>query len=227
MKKLKTYLRYFFFLGFNWNFRIAVHIIKKEIKGEKKYGITTTGSDNLNTLEAKDIDIDHATIYMPVSYDILEEIFRFLKTLQPLPQKHFIDIGCGMGRALCVAAHHGFLKVTGVDFSKDFCLTAEKNLSSTASVIKDFSYHVYNNDAFYFPIPSDADCIFLFNPFDDVIMQGVAENIQESFEEHPRPIRLIYVNPQFKDIFTGYGFKEIFHFQKLKYLEAVVLELTP
>ena len=220
--KFLNYLKYFFYLAFNWNFKIAVHIILQEIKGEKKYGINTTGADELKLLEKKGIDIDHATIYMPVSYDLLEELCPHLLKGS---NSHFLDIGCGKGRALCVAAHHGFSKVTGIDFSKELCAVAEKNIAVTKNKLTNVEYKVINNDAFYFEIPEDVNCIFMFNPFDDVIMSGVAENILESFEKTPRTITLIYVNPLYKDELLQVGFKQIYHTQKLKYLEAVILEM--
>ncbi len=217
-----AYLKYFFYLAYNWNIKIAAYILSGEIKGEKKYGIITTGADELKGLEKKGIDIDHSTIYMPVSYDLLEELCNHaLKG----GNNHFLDIGCGKGRALCVAAHYGFKKVTGVDFSKDLCSIAEQNLTITKNKFAALAYKVFNNDAFYFEIPTDADCIFLFNPFDDVIMSGVAENILESFEQYPRTITLIYVNPMHKEILTAIGFKEIYYTKKMKYLEAVILEM--
>lgn len=220
--KFLNYIKYFFYLAFNWNFKIAVHIILQEIKGEKKYGINTTGADELKLLEKKGIDIDHATIYMPVSYDLLEELCPHLLKGS---NSHFLDIGCGKGRALCVAAHHGFSKVTGIDFSKELCAVAEKNIAVTKNKLTNVEYKVINNDAFYFEIPEDVNCIFMFNPFDDVIMSGVAENILESFEKTPRTITLIYVNPLYKDELLQVGFKQIYHTQKLKYLEAVILEM--
>jgi SAM-dependent methyltransferase len=222
MIKFFSYIKYFFYLTFKWDIKIAMHLLKHEVKGEKKYGINTTGTDDLKLLEEKGIDIDHSTIYMPVSYDLLEEIC-------PHPLKggknHFLDIGCGKGRALCVAAHYGFKKVTGLDFSKDLCIAAEENLAITQQKFTDLQYKVIDNDAFYFGIPEDVDCIFMFNPFDDVIMSGVAENILESFEANPRTITLIYANPLYKQELLDVGFKQIYHTQKMIYLEAVILEL--
>jgi len=176
---LLHYLKYFTFLAYNWNPRIAWTIIRAEIAGEKKYGICTTGADALKKLEKKGVDISHATIYMPVHYPLLEELLQQVTISQ---RKHFIDIGCGRGRALCVAAHHGFTEVTGIDFSKALCMDAGKNLELTKEKIPALSGEVINNDAFYFEIPDDADCIFLFNPFDEVIMSGVAANAARSEE---------------------------------------------
>ena len=219
--KFFSYIKYFFYLAINWNVKIAWHIIRREIKGEKKYGIATTGADELKSLKKKGVEIEHATIYMPVSYDLLEEIF---KQINSSSYKHFLDIGCGKGRALCMAAHKGFNKVTGIDFSNVLCTAATENLLLTKQKFPSLSYAVINNDAFYFEIPLDVDCIFLFNPFDDTIMSGVVENIRLSIEEYPRKMTILYANPIHKELFIDEDFKEVFATQKMNYLEAVILQ---
>ena len=223
MQSLK-YFKYFFYLAFNWNFRIALHIIKNEIKGEKKYGINTTGADELKALSKKGIDISHATVYMPASYDLLEEIFRQadIKSF-----KHFVDIGCGKGRAMCVAATKGISKLTGIDFSKELCAAATINLAQTKQHFPELQYKIINNDAFYFDIPDDADCIFMFNPFDEIIMSGVINNIEESMQQNPRKITIIYLNPLQKHLFISNGYTEIFHTKNLHYLEGCIFIKKP
>jgi SAM-dependent methyltransferase len=197
-------------------------MIKQEIKGEQQYGINTTGADELEELDAMGIDTSHATIYMPVSYTLLDEIFVRLNPI--IPQTHFLDIGCGKGRALCMAAHKGFKQVTGLDFSKTLCNAAAKNLSKTKKQVTDFNFKVINNDAFYFEIPRDVDCIFFFNPFDEIIMSGVINNIRTSLQNHPRKISIIYVNPMHKELFLKAGFRETWYSKKMNYIEAVILE---
>ncbi len=213
------YLKYFFYLSTNWNVSIAWHIVRNEIRGEKKYEIITTGADELHSLEDKGIDISHATIYMPASYDLLEDIFA---KFNPATFNHFVDIGCGKGRVLSVAAAFGAKTITGIDLSKEFCEAAKENLSTIKKSYPAFQYKVYNNDAFYFDIDDDVDCIFMFNPFDETIMNGVLGNIDISLENKPRKITIIYVNPLEKDLLLEYDYKEIFHLQKLKYLEVSV-----
>jgi SAM-dependent methyltransferase len=216
------YLRYFFYITFNWGFRVARHILTQEIRGEKKYGIRTTGADELGRLEKKGIDTSHATIYMPAGYDLLELVFE---RYSPASFTHFLDIGCGKGRAMCVAAHYGAKKVTGIDFAKDFCVAAKANMLAVSKQFTGLQYTIINNDAFYYDIPEDVDCIFLFNPFDEIIMEGVAERILESHEAVPRKITIIYLNPLHKEVFTDAGCKEVYHFKKLQYLELCVMEL--
>ena len=170
------------------------------------------------------IDTSHATIYMPVSYQMLEEAIAQLNPLKPI--HHFLDIGCGKGRALCVAAHYGILKLTGIDLSKELCADAKINLEQTRLNLPSINYSIINNDAFYYIIPADVDCIFLFNPFDELIMSGVVKNIMESFKACPRNITIAYVNPLHKALFIQQGFKEIYYNKRMKYMELSVLGLS-
>jgi SAM-dependent methyltransferase len=220
--KILSYLQYFFYLGINWNWRIAFTVTAQEIKGEKKYNIDTTGADELKSLSKKGIDISHATMYMPVSYLLIENIF---KQIPSTSKKHFLDIGCGKGRAMCVAACNGFSTVSGVDFSEDLCAGAVTNLESTKATIPLLQYEVIKKDAMNFEMPPDADCIFLFNPFDAVVMGAVVWNIMESARDYPREIVVAYANPLYIDLFLDEGFVEIFHTKEMKYLEAVILKL--
>jgi SAM-dependent methyltransferase len=219
--QIPLYLKYFLYLAYNWNIKIATYIIYRDIKGEKKYKINTTGIDELKSLDKKGIDISHATIYMPVSYPVIEGALDFIS---PNNKNHFLDIGCGKGRAMCVAAHKGFKKITGIDFSKELCDKAISNLAATKEILPDIDFKIFNNDAFYFEIPDDVDCIFLFNPFDEIIMSGVVENIQICLEKHPRKLSIIYANPVHKELFIHAGFKKVYYTKKMKYLEVSILE---
>ncbi len=222
--KAWSYIKYFIFLTKNWDAGIAWHVLRNEQKGERKYGINTTGADDLENLEEIGIDTTHANIYMPVSYDLLEEIFAQLPLLPNTTTQHFLDIGCGKGRALCTAAHYGFTQVTGIDFSKALIDCAGKNLALTKKQIPALDYELYNNDAFYFEILEDVDCIFLFNPFDEVIMSGVVFNILESLKNHNRAITVIYVNPMHKEAFTIAGFEEVYYKKSMQYLEVSIMQ---
>ncbi len=222
--RIITYIKYLIYLTSNWDLSIALHILKHELRGEKKYGIETTGSDKLDSLAERGIDIDHSTIYMPASYDLLEDVFEkaAVGTFN-----HLVDIGCGKGRALCVAAYFGSKKLTGVELSKEFCEMSRSNLSRIKEKIPEIEYVIKHNDAFYFEIPDDADCIFMFNPFDDVIMSGVIENIEQSLEENPREITIIYFNPTQQHLFLEQEYQLVHHQQHLTYLEASILKKAP
>jgi len=199
---------------------LATVLLKDEINGEKSYGISTTGADKLEKLKKQGIDISHATMYMPVSYQLLEEA---LVLVPESNRKHFFDIGCGKGRAMCVAAHFGFAKVSGIDFSKKFCNTALQNLYAVKEKLPSITFSVTEADAINTPIPDDVDCIFLFNPFDETVMKKAVAHIKVTVTNSPRKIHIIYANPLYKNLFTALGFKETYHSQKLWYFEISIL----
>ncbi len=213
------YLKYFFYLAYNWNVKIAWHIIQNERKGEKNYGIDTTGADELKSLEKNGIDISSATIYMPVSYDVLEQFFNEVK-LEKF--SHFLDIGCGKGRAMCVAATYTVERISGVELSKDLCIAAKKNIGFSQLLFPYTDFNIYNNDAFYFEIEDDVDCIFMFNPFDEIVMSAVMENIETNLENNPRKMTIIYINPLQKHVLTEWGYNQVYHSKKLEYLEGSI-----
>jgi SAM-dependent methyltransferase len=213
------YLKYFFYLATNWNISIAWHIIRNEIRGEKKYGINTTGANDLKHLEKKGIDISHATIYMPVSYDLLE---MFFLEINLSTFHHFVDIGCGKARAMCVAAAFEINKISGIELSKELYISAQENIAVTKQQYPSADFKIYNNDAFYFDIDDDVDCIFMFNPFDETIMSGVMENIETSLENNPRDLTIVYINPMEKHVLLDWDYEEIFHYKKMHYLEGSI-----
>ena len=213
------YLKYFFYIAWHWNPFIAFHIVYHEIKGEKQYGINTIGIDNLESLDSH--QLDHATIYMPAIYSMLEVVFAKTNITR---FSHLLDIGCGKGRAICVAAAKGCKKVSGIDFSKELCMDALQNITIIQQKQPALLAKIINSDAFTYTIPNDVDCIFLFNPFDDFLMEGVVRNIQRSLVFAPRKLTIIYANPLSKALFEEAGFKETFHSKKMRCIEVSVLE---
>jgi len=217
-----TRWKYFLFLGWNWDWKIAAHILKEEKRGETKYQLESTGFHNLTRLKKQAEELEHSTIYMPASFDLLD---LCLSEIDLPNSQHFLDIGCGMGRAMAVAAHFGAKKITGIDVAKNLIAVAKKNLAVLENANPDLEIRCQLQNAYYYDIPDDVDVIFLFNPFDEFVMEAVVENILESLERTKRKIKIIYFNPIEKQCFTERGFKEIFHFVKMKYLEAIILEI--
>src|ERR1700733_6284279 len=117
--KFFKYLHYFFYVAWNWDLKLAWFVIRCEIKGEKKYQLDTIGADDLKSLEKKGVDISHATMYMPVNFFVLDHLLAEIRKYTD--SKTFLDLGCGKGRAMVVAANYGFTDITGIDFSKKFC----------------------------------------------------------------------------------------------------------
>ena len=76
----------------------------------------------------------------------------------------------------------------------------------------------------YYYIPETVGVIFLFNPFDAVIMDVFIRKVSESLQRKNRPMKILYANPQCKQQWLDAGFKETASFVKLRYLQGSVLE---
>lgn len=223
MKNFLLYTRYFFYLAFNWNFRLAWFIIRHEIHGEKKYGIHTTGIDDLSKSVSAD-EREHASIYQPVNYYTAEMLMNKLD--KDDTDGSFLDVGCGKGRVLAIAAANGFKDIIGIDFSAQLCHEAIQQSDAIEEKYPDAQITIECEDAREYPIPGEVTVIFMFNPFDDLVMQDFLTQVKASLQLHPRKLKIFYANPVCRKLLLDAGFSEIFNFKKLKYLEGSVF-LSP
>jgi ribosomal protein L11 methylase PrmA len=133
-----------------------------------------------------------------------QELTSAVGFLQEDPNKFtFIDLGCGKGITLIVAAMLGFKKVIGVEFAPELVEVAKKNLTkmhiSNAVVL--------NSDAADFSFPQGDTVVYLYNPFSEKVMRQVVTNLGQACSNK---LYLIYKNPQCADIFEASGFLKRF-----------------
>jgi SAM-dependent methyltransferase len=219
--KLIQQIRYFWYVASNWGLSIGLFSLYHEIRGERKYKINTTSYSKLSKYKLVQNNLKHATEYMPVNYLILEQLF--MKLPADAFTARFLDIGCGKGRALCVAIHNGFNKVTGIDFAEELIEEATKNLQLTKQLFPTTHYNLLWHDITTFEIEPDTSTFFLFNPFDEVLMKTTVEKIAHSLQLHPRPVYILYASPRFEHLFFEAGFDVITRVKKLNFLEGVLL----
>jgi len=219
--KFIYYLRYFFFIGMNWNFGLALFSIYYEIKGERKYHINSIGLDKLRALSIKGDNLSHASIYQASSYYILEKGFNYLRSINE--NNNITDFGCGKGRVLAVAAYFEFKNITGIDFAKALCISAEKNIQRIKPLYPLARFNVVCEDVVKYKINKDQNVFFFFNPFDDIIMLQVVKNILASIKQNPRKVYVMYANPVHKEIFLSAGFEQEYYKRRLQYLELSIL----
>ena len=223
--KFIYYIKYWFFIGVNWNFRLAFFTIFYEIKREKKYNLDTIELDRLKTITINSDNLKHSSIYQACNYYILEKGFDYLRSINE--NNNITDFGCGKGRAMAVAAHYGFKSITGIDFAISLCVAAGNNIQNTIKLYPSVKFNIICDDVVNYKIEEDQNVFFFFNPFDEVIMLKVVKNILLSLKEKPRKIYIMYVNPVHKEIFLSTGFEEEYYLRKLYYLELSILSKEP
>jgi SAM-dependent methyltransferase len=118
----------------------------------------------------------------------------------------FVDFGCGKGRIVLDAARrYRFAEVIGVELSPDLSAVARDLLAQDRSRFRARSVRIETVDATRFAIPDTMTHVFMFNPFRGDTFATVVANIIASVDRTPRPVKLIYVNPEEHDALMATG----------------------
>jgi SAM-dependent methyltransferase len=167
------------------------------------------GTDTAGIIENRDQgDVTSPTRARGIRYEPTRAapFSRALRTAGLPAGGTFVDLGCGRGRVLMLAALYGFRKLTGVDYSPALCRTATSNLEILRrSHGLDFEHRMIAGDAAGYDFEPDDAVIFLFNPFDDTVLRAVMSNLTRSIDAHPRRVWIIYHRPVWREAITGGG----------------------
>ncbi len=149
---------------------------------ENIYDLTLTGEHQ-----------DHGTALVSTSKDFFKMVFSDLEEAigKKIEKNIFLDYGSGKGGAIIQARDAGFSKTIGIEFAKELHEKAENNIKKL-SLSNVYSY--YQDATTYLP-PLDVSVIYLFNPFDEVVMQKVAKNILSLKDEFKNDVYIVYGNP--------------------------------
>ncbi len=179
--------------------------LAQERQFDQEFGVDTSGPLGLLDLEVEDEAYQYAFGYQAT----LPGAFRRL--LSKLPIRHqdfiFIDLGSGKGRTLLLASELPFKKIIGVELSPRLHRIAQENIRkyrSTTQQCQEIEAVCLNAAAY--PIPAEPAVIYLYNPFKEVVMLRVLENLRLSLQAHPREVFILYCNPVLDDLLDGSGF---------------------
>lgn len=135
--------------------------------------------------------------YATMSYFTIRRVLGFL-SLQN--EDVLIDIGCGKGRVLCLAARFPLQKVIGVDLSKEFCEMARVNGERMRGRRSPIVVHNSKAEDFNY---SEGTVFILFNPFGPLTLNIVLAKIRRDVHSHP--VRIAYANPAHDDVFAAHS----------------------
>ena len=123
----------------------------------------------------------------------------FRRSLRGLPEDlsgfAFIDIGCGKGRALLLAAAAApFRRVIGIDHSPELVKVANRNIAAWRGPRRCHDVQAICADAACFELPPEPCILYFFGPIDDyTVLAAVLANVAASLRARPRPCYAIYV----------------------------------
>lgn len=175
---------------------------------DRRHGTDTNRPTPVSDLGAVGSNRDSAELYWPVR----EALFRTMMAAVDLPLDRFtfVDIGCGKGRAMLLAAELPFQRVVGVEFSPALCRVAEANLALKRSARPAMPpSEVHCQDATTWDPPAGALLVFLADPFGPAVLQPVIEKLVANLRADPRPCRIAYYFPTHRRVLEAAGFRPV------------------
>ncbi len=135
---------------------------------------------------------EHGTALVSTSKDFLSKLIYDLEDNidKPLNRGLFIDYGSGKGAAIIHAKELGFKRTIGIEFAQELHEIAQENIKK----LKLDNVNSFYADATTFLPPSDVSVIYLFNPFDEVVMEKLIKNILKEKKNFQNDVYLIYGN---------------------------------
>lgn len=173
---------------------------------DRRFGISTFGIEyDLVALGAIGPHIAQAEAYEPIQIPVFRAI---MNAVQIDPRRYsFIDFGCGKGRALVLAAEHGFKRMIGIEFASSLYELAAHNIA----VYRSRNGHapqidLHHTDAAQFEIPDEDAMLFFYNPFGREVLAQVCRNMENAYRSRPRSFIIAYRNPVHSQVFDSADF---------------------
>ena len=156
--------------------------MNEEMKWEKLLNIHTTGRDATNANP-------YYYAYEPTPYEVLE---RLAKSGYIDSKSVLLDYGCGKGRVEFMLAYLTKARCIGIEYDNRIYQKALENKQQ--SPVSGRVGFVEAN-AKFFPVPTEVNSCYFFNPFSVELLRNVMTRIKESFYMSPRRIQLFFYYP--------------------------------
>ncbi len=158
-----------------------------------RYGTDTLWHVGMERLTESEELRKHGYGYQPTR---ARAFSRLLVHMQLPPHLGFVDLGCGKGRVLMLAARFPFDPIRGVELSGMLCNKARFNLQKYARHFPRAAHvEIHENNAADYPLQADENVLFMFNPFDEAFIEVMVTKLRKSLVDHPRAFYVIYNNP--------------------------------
>ena len=175
--------------------RWCVRVARRMIDGcvERYLNIRTGGS----TSERARGHFKDSNHYEPLDYPFL---FKCLGALELKEDDVVYEIGCGMGRVVCVMARRRVARCVGIELSAELAARARQNVASMRGRKSPVDVHALDAT---FADYSDGTVFYIFNSFGPTTLAAVLERIRDTLRRNPRSMRIIYVNPMHEEVFES------------------------
>jgi SAM-dependent methyltransferase len=160
---------------------------------DRKFGTDTGGAMEPATLGiADDARREQAILYLPSP----ARVTRWMLDNVGIDHRTFslVDLGCGKGRVLLVAADYPFARIVGVEISPALCEIARANITRYQPRSRRCqAVDVVNADASAFEFPATNLLLHLYHPFEPSLTSEVLSRLEQSVRATPRKVVVAYL----------------------------------
>jgi len=150
---------------------------------EKRLGIYTRG------LHSSDVTDDEHVYYGTNPYRMTNAVLEHLSLAK---DDVLVDLGCGKGRVVCLAARYAVREVIGIDDTTLMCAAARQNVMQLRGGVSPITILEMPAQQFDF---RRGTVFYMFNPFGPKTTGEVLTKMKEGLDAVPRTIRLAYSTP--------------------------------
>jgi SAM-dependent methyltransferase len=178
---------------------------------DRKYGTDTSGYLGPEELVKGRANDAHNYGYSAIAPSVFREaIRRWRETLPAVSGRvegySFVDVGCGKGRPLLLAAECPFRKIIGVEIVDELASIAESNAVRWKRVTNSKAkIRVMRQDATTFRWPRAPLLVYLYNPFACSLVAEIAARLAGIVASGSGPVDVMYVNPTCADALSTQG----------------------
>ena len=165
---------------------------------DQAHQVDTSGLVPGEEIDSGSLSDLYITAYYGISPSSLRQALARLP--EPTDAYTFVDLGCGKGRALLVAAEQRFRRLVGVEISPQLARTAQANTTREPRI------QVEQGDAATFTFPDEPLVIFLYHPFLPPVLKRVLRNLQQARSGSTHPTFLLYANPAYQRVIARFPF---------------------
>ncbi len=162
------------------------------------FGVDTGGyvpGERLGTVSDSGSDL-YNTAYYGISPSTLRAALQHVPVA--FASYVFVDLGCGKGRALLVAAELPFPALIGVDLDGDLCRRARENVAALPGIAG--RVEIRNEDALLVRYPDRPLLIYMYHPFLAPLLRKVLVEIENQFRVASREMYLLFANAIYFDM---------------------------
>ena len=106
----------------------------------------------------------------------------------------FVDLGCGKGRVMLLAAQRPFRRVVGIEISSELAATARANVERYCSPPDLLApIDVVNADVTTVELPEGDILVHLYHPFETPVTEAVLRRLEASQDRSARRITIAYL----------------------------------